>query len=37
MRTALYVEEGADRLGGHWMKARVWTGEEGDVRSGGRR
>ena len=35
MGKALYVEEGADRSGGHCIKRRARTGEEGDVRSGG--
>ena len=33
---ALYVEEGADRSGGHCIK-RARTSEEGDVQSGERR
>ena len=31
----MYGQEGADRSGGHWMKRRAWTGEEGDVRHEG--
>ena len=37
VRRVLYVEEGADRSGGHCIKRRVRTGEEGDVRSERRR